>query len=452
MIQSWLQKLLFLIFIGALCFSLAGFRDAYETQSENSVYFGQGLSILEQERNRLVYKELLEAQNMTFSGGDFMAQKLREANISEEIQKIIIEKLDPVFPLNRIRPGQNFTLLWSSSEPRNLVAINIPINSKTYLLLEAENGFVPEQRNRSLVSKVKHVDGIINTTFSEAADEFDIPDSIYHAYLRLMSFDISFQLDIRAGTEFAILFEELYDNKGDLVDYGDIWVATLKLYDNREFTYYRYQDAEGNVDYFARDGKTARKALLKTPIPTRISSTFGARRHPILGYTKQHKGIDFAAPEGTFIYAAGDGKIIARGFNRNGYGRYLIIQHKQRYSTLYAHMYGFGRNRVDGDSRIREGKTIQQGDIIGRVGTTGRSTGPHLHFEIRHNQRHINPLSTNFKPVRNITGAEYNRFLEASLYLEHISKFEDENKAYGFSLVDWLRYRKYIAAIRANHL
>ncbi len=469
MIQNWMQKLLFLGFVILLCFAVAGFRNTEPTKVTHSVYFGQGLSILEQTRDRFVYKELLTAETMTVLEDEFMAQKLSDANIDNETQNLIISKLNPVFPLNKIRVGQKITVLWnnndadanenidadenSNEDSRKLVAINIPIDSTEYLLLEAENDFEPQKRTKSLVTKIKHVDGIINTNFSEAAKEFDIPTNIHYEFLELMSFDISFQQDIRVGTEFAILFEELYDNKGNLVDYGDIWMATLKLYDDREFTYYRYQNQDGEADYYARDGKTARKSLLKTPVSNRrISSGFGARRHPILGYTRQHKGIDFAAPEGTFIKAAGDGRIVARGFNARGYGRYLIIRHAGSYSTMYGHMYGFGRNRADGDRRIREGKTVKQGDVIGRVGSTGLSTGPHLHYEIRRNNRQINPLTQDFKPSAQLKDVEYTRFLESSLYLDHISKFEDESDVYGFNFKDWLRYRKYIAAIRANHL
>ena len=462
MIQNWMQKLLFLAFVILLCFAVAGFRNTETTNLKHSVYFGQGLSILEQTRDRFVYKELLTAETMTVLEGENMAEKLRDANIDTETQLLIIDKLNPVFPLNKISVGQEIIVLWNNidadtnkdvdndAETRQLVAINIPIDSTEYLLLEAENDFEPQKRTKSLVTKIRHVDGIINTNFSEAAQEFDIPTNIHYEYLELMSFDISFQQDIRVGTEFAILFEELYDNKGNLVGHGNIWMATLKLYDDREFTYYRYQNQDGEADYYARDGKTARKSLLKSPVNSRISSGFGLRRHPILGYTRQHKGIDFAAPEGTFIKAAGDGRIVARNYNRNGYGRYLIIQHAGSYSTMYAHMYGFGRNRADGDRRIREGKTVKQGDVIGRVGSTGLSTGPHLHYEIRRNNRQINPLTQDFKPSAQLKDVEYTRFLESSLYLDHISKFEDESDVYGFNFKDWLRYRKYIAAIRGE--
>ena len=447
-----LQKLLFLVFVSAMCLGVAGFVPTDSLQVKNSIYFGQGLTILEQQRDRFVYKELLSTQELVINEGEFLAQKLRIADIEGEQQVMIIKKLNPVFPVSKIQPGQKIILLRTSAETKSLVAIKIPVDVKSYWLLEAETGFNPEKREKSLVSKVKHVDGIINTTFSEAASEFDVPDDIYHAYLGLMSFDISFQLDIRAGTQFAILYEELYNNEGELVDYGDIWLARLTLPDNREFVYYRYENQEGDTDYYSRDGKTARKLLLKSPINTRISSPYGLRRHPILGYTKLHRGVDFAAAQGTFIYAAGDGKVLARGFNANGYGRYIMLQHKQGYVTLYGHMYGFGRNKRDGDRRIREGRTVKQGDVIGRVGSTGRSTGPHLHFEIRRYDKHLNPLRVKFKPSQSLSGTEYDRFLQGSLYLDHISKVQDETDAYGFKLSEWLLYRKSIAAIRANNL
>jgi murein DD-endopeptidase MepM/ murein hydrolase activator NlpD len=149
---------------------------------------------------------------------------------------------------------------------------------------------------------------------------------------------------------------------------------------------YRYKTRDGTVDYFNRQGESIRKALLRTPIDgARVSSKFGMRRHPILGFSKMHAGMDFAAPTGTPIYAAGNGVVEEIG-QKNGFGNYIRIKHNQQIATAYAHLSKFG-----GD--MRRGGRVQQGDIIGYVGTTGRSTGPHLHYEVLRGGRQINPMS-----------------------------------------------------------
>ncbi|MBO6838055.1 MAG: M23 family metallopeptidase, partial [Alphaproteobacteria bacterium] len=165
----------------------------------------------------------------------------------------------------------------------------------------------------------------------------------------------------------------------------------------------QFQDDDGRIDYYDAKGQSVRRALLRTPVEgARISSGFGKRKHPILGYTKMHKGLDFAAPSGTPIYAAGDGVVEAAGWN-GGYGRYIRIRHNGTYSTAYAHL-----SRID--SRIKPGARVDQRQIIGYVGTSGRSTGPHLHYEVHVNGRQTNPLGVKLPTGKTLAGAELARF------------------------------------------
>jgi murein DD-endopeptidase MepM/ murein hydrolase activator NlpD len=177
---------------------------------------------------------------------------------------------------------------------------------------------------------------------------------------------------------------------------------------------YRHATGDGLTDYFDAQGRSARKALMRTPIDgARLSSRYGKRRHPVLGYTRMHRGVDFAASRGTPIYAAGNGSITHAGRN-GGYGKYVRIRHNGRYSTAYAHMSRYGRG-------IRRGRRVSQGRIIGYVGSTGRSTGPHLHYEILSEGRQVNPLTLKMPSGRKLAGAELDRYHNARARLEGLA-------------------------------
>lgn len=195
-------------------------------------------------------------------------------------------------------------------------------------------------------------------------------------------YDIDFQRDLRIGDKFEVLVEEYFSQDGKRVKDGNVIFSAIKLRD-REINMYMYEH-KGNVQYFSPKGYSVKKSLLKTPIHgARVSSRYGMRRHPVLGYSKMHKGVDFAARRGTPILAAGSGKITYMG-RRGGYGNYVRIRHNSRYSTAYAHASRFNK-------RFKKGSKVKQGDVIAYVGTTGRSTGPHLHFEVLVNGKQINP-------------------------------------------------------------
>jgi murein DD-endopeptidase MepM/ murein hydrolase activator NlpD len=219
----------------------------------------------------------------------------------------------------------------------------------------------------------------------------------------MFSWDVDFQRDLRAGDGFETMFEEvsLEDGSG-AVRGGDVLYAGLTL-SGEILDAYRFEVEDGEVEYFDRTGRSLRKFLMRTPVDgARLSSGFGMRRHPILGYSRMHKGVDFAAPSGTPIYAAGAGRVVSAGRN-GGYGNYIRLRHSGEYSTAYAHLSRFAKG-------IRAGSRIQQGQVIGYVGTTGRSTGPHLHYEILRNDAQINPLSVRQPPNTQLAGADLERF------------------------------------------
>jgi murein DD-endopeptidase MepM/ murein hydrolase activator NlpD len=223
----------------------------------------------------------------------------------------------------------------------------------------------------------------IEGSLYESGIKAGIPASTMSALVKALSFGIDFQREIQPGNSFKVMYEVMRNPEGVLARTGDVLYAEVQL-DDRVVPVYRYKYSDGRTEYYDRKGNSVRKTLMKTPInAARISSGFGMRRHPVLGYSKMHKGMDFAAPTGTPIYAAGDGVVIERGW-KNGYGNYIRLRHNGTLQTAYAHMSRF-------NSSVTRGSRVKQGQVIGYVGSTGRSTGPHLHFEILVNNVQVNP-------------------------------------------------------------
>jgi murein DD-endopeptidase MepM/ murein hydrolase activator NlpD len=210
-----------------------------------------------------------------------------------------------------------------------------------------------------------------------------MPDNLTMELASIFGWDIDFALDIRKGDHFTVIHEELFLN-GKKVKNGNIIAADFTN-NGKTYRAVQYKDPKGHTNYFTPTGSSMRKAFLRTPVEfSRISSRYGMRRHPTLNRMRAHKGVDYASPRGTPIRATGDGKIVHRA-RKGGYGKVVIIRHGNRYQTLYAHMSNYNR-------KARLGKHVKQGQIIGYVGSTGRATGPHLHYEFRVHGVHRNPL------------------------------------------------------------
>ena len=236
--------------------------------------------------------------------------------------------------------------------------------------------------------------GIIKNSLYNSSIKIGVDPEIIIEFARIFGFEIDFQRDIRANDEFKIFYERFEDDQGDFYKNGNIIFAYLKN-NGREISLYRFKDDENMIGYYTPDGKSIEKALMKTPINgARLSSTFGFRKHPILGYNKLHQGTDFAAPRGTPIMASGSG-IIERASWYGAYGKYVRIRHNSTYKTAYAHLSRFGKN-------IRTGARVQQGQIVGYVGSTGRSTGPHLHYEVLVNNKRVNSQKLNLPSGKNL--------------------------------------------------
>ncbi len=273
-------------------------------------------------------------------------------------------------------------------------------------------------------SKSKHIlkySATIKNGLYVDGTEAGISPNIMINMINLYSFDVDFQRDIHSGDQFEILFESYYDDKGNRVKDGDVLFASLDLKTKTTIDMYLHKSGNRN-EYFDAKGRSVRKSLLKTPINgARISSGFGARKHPILGYTKVHKGIDFAAPTGTPIFAAGSGTITYYGV-KGGYGNFVQIRHNADYSTAYGHASRFKKG-------LRVGSKVSQGDVVAYVGTTGRSTGPHLHYEILYKGGAVNPSKVKSTSGLTLTGKELQRFMASKGQIDgYLKNTPNQNK------------------------
>ena len=363
-------------------------------------------------RNPPIIKHLVVAR------GDTLMALLVEAGVPRGEAQAAITAVSRVYRPRGIKPGLRVTVTRRADGPGDpplLRALDLAVDAKRRIALRRNDAgaFQAESIERRLTARAVQAGGVIKSSLYLAGQRAQVPPGVLAKLIRIFSFDVDFQRDVRSGDSFAVMFERLHDETGAAVAEGAILIAEMVLRGKRmRLTRHRAQD--GSVDYFDAKGRSVRQALVLTPIDgARISSGFGRRRHPILGYTKMHRGTDFAAPSGTPVYAAGRGVVETAG--RNGaYGRYIRIRHNATYKTAYAHLKGYARG-------IKRGKRLEQGQVIGYVGSSGRSTGPHLHYEILRNGKQINPKRLNLPSGRTLKGAELARFQAAHQALERRS-------------------------------
>ena len=279
----------------------------------------------------------------------------------------------------------NQKILFKIDKKDNTKIVNfiIEIDKKKNILFQRSNyeTFISKIIEKNLIKTITYKEGIIKSSLYNAAIKNEIKPNTIIEFARLYGFQVDFQRDIWKNDSFQIIYEEFKNEEGLVIETGNIIYANLNV-QNEDLKLYKFE-YEDKIDYFDENGKSIRKTLMKTPINgARLSSSFGKRKHPILGFTKMHTGTDFAAPKGTPIMASGDGIIIKSSWCGGG-GNCVKIKHNSVYQTVYAHMSKFGRG-------IKKGVRVKQGQIIGYVGSTGLSTGPHLHYEVIENGKKIN--------------------------------------------------------------
>ncbi|MDD3517286.1 MAG: peptidoglycan DD-metalloendopeptidase family protein [Chromatiales bacterium] len=337
-------------------------------------------------------------EEITVRRGDTLSSIFSRLEIHRQLPAVLALGKS-VADLRSIHPGQRIGV---RKDGDGLAELTYEPNPRERLvIIRTDDGFQARNESIEVQTRIKHAIGVIEHSLFLAGQEAGLSDKLIMELAAIFGWDVDFALDIRRGDRFTVIYEEQYQN-GERLNDGPI-IAAEFVNQGRTYRALRYTTPDGRSNYYNPDGLAMRKAFLRTPVEfSRISSRFGARRHPVLSTMRQHKGVDYAAPTGTPIRSAGDGRIVFRG-KKGGYGNVVIIQHGERYRTLYAHMSRFGKSTA-------VGSRVNQGQIIGYIGMTGMATGPHLHYEFHVNGVHKDPLTVKLpgaEPLPKAQIAEY---------------------------------------------
>ncbi|WP_438281913.1 peptidoglycan DD-metalloendopeptidase family protein [Pseudomonas alabamensis] len=344
-------------------------------------------------------------REVTVARGDTLSTLFAKVGLPANAVHDLLASNKQAKQFSQLKHGQ--VLQFEFDKDGALALLHTKVNNlESIRLARTDKGFTFEREISKPVVRTAYAHGVINSSLAASAQRAGLSHSMTMDMARVLGYDIDFAQDIRPGDEFDVVYEQKVMD-GKVVGTGNILSARFT---NRGKTYtaVRYTNKQGNTSYYTADGNSLRKAFIRTPVDfARISSRFSAgRKHPILNKIRAHKGVDYAAPRGTPIKAAGDGKVLLAG-RRGGYGNTVIIKHGNAYQTLYGHMQGFAKG-------VTTGSTVKQGQVIGYIGTTGLSTGPHLHYEFQVNGVHVDPLSQKVPMADPIAKAERQRFLQQS--------------------------------------
>ena len=333
---------------------------------------------------------------------DTIESILKKFSVKRDEIAFVVKKIKKQ-KLSNISPGQKIQfILKKSSNGKDLeiFRINYPISKTTFVRIDKRKDGINITKNiTQLFKKNVVVEGRISNNLYSSATSSGMEPSIIIEFARIFGFEVDFQRDIRKGDKFQVMYERYFDDRNKQIKTGKILYAYLNV-NNQKIKLYRFE-TKNDFDFYDEKGRSIRKALMKTPINgARLSSPFGNRKHPILGFTKHHNGTDFAAPTGTPIMASGNGTVIKAGWCGNG-GNCVRIRHNSSYTTGYGHM-----------SKIatRNGRRVRQGQVIGYVGNTGMSTGPHLHYTVSYNGKFVNSQKLKLPSGKTLSGDERKKF------------------------------------------
>jgi murein DD-endopeptidase MepM/ murein hydrolase activator NlpD len=357
----------------------------------------------------------VEKSEVKLAKGDTITDLLTGLELERDDVARAVSALKPHINTRRLQAGQTFhvTLERPVDAGASPILRNLTIRpeARRQVMLERDGTGVYRATEKvfEILKRVRHVAVGIEDSLIESAQKAEVPRGALGDMLHAFAWDVSFQHDLKEGDRFAALFEQAYTEDGRRVGAGRLLWAKLTTGGGKQsFSVYRFKPKSGRDFFYTPKGESVVRALLRTPLDLArltISSAFGKRRHPLLGFTRMHEGVDFPAPRGTPVLAAGDGRVVQAGRN-GGYGNWVKIVHSKALSTGYAHLQRIARG-------IRAGMRVRQNQVIGFVGSTGLSTGPHLHFELRRNGRPVNPLSVAHRSLRaRLAGSELTRFMK----------------------------------------
>lgn len=344
-------------------------------------------------------------REITIKSGDVLSLVMEKQGVGNTETNMIIKAMKEYYDPRNLKAGQKIEMHFDEVRGniqrfREMEMKLDPI--KTLIVARAGENFRARIDEKKVEKVVRAKQAAVKVSLYGSAAKAGIPQGVVAEAIRIFSWNVDFQRDIRPNDTLEIMYESYETKSGYVAKNGNILYAKLTL-SGREIPLYRYEMKDGHVDYFQPNGRSIKRTLMRTPIDgARMSSGFGMRRHPVLGYNKMHKGVDFAAPTGTPIYAAGDGVIELAG-RKGAYGKYVRIRHNSQLKTAYAHM-----SRIK--SGVKPGVRVTQGQVIGYVGTTGRSTGPHLHYEVLSSGRQVNPRSVDLPVGEELEGGDMDRF------------------------------------------
>ena len=379
---------------------------AYEKENYkkiiNNIYFKKTIEYFLDDLNPKYTDKTYNVQ-----AGDSLEKILIRHSVKKDEIQLIQKKISKENTKITLKVGQeiNFTFENSTNNQKKINSLIIPVSKthKVHIKKNIETGIL-ELKNivTNLSKKIKFKESRITNSLYKTAINLGVKPNLIVDFARIYGFQVDFQRDIRKNDRFQILYEIFENDKGEAIETGNIIFANLKLSGN-DLPLYFFIDKKKKTGHYDDNGKSAKKALMKTPINgARLSSSFGLRKHPILGYNKMHRGTDFAAPMGTPIMASGDGVVIRARWCGGG-GNCIKIKHNSTYSTVYAHLSKFAKS-------VKTGARVRQGQIIGYVGSTGMSTGPHLHYEVIENGKKINSQTLKLPSGRKLKGKDRKLF------------------------------------------
>ncbi len=372
----------------------------------------------------------VETRTLQFKAGETLTEVLTDAGVSMEDATAVVDAMRPHFNPRNIRAGQTFEatfgtapatvgprpIAYTGNEPpneRKLLSLSFApsIENQITVKLTPPQGYIAETVQRKFNERYQRASAKIDSSLYLAAMRAGIPANVVVDLIRMFSYEVDFQRDVQPGDEFEVVFSRFYGEDGKIAKTGDILSASMTL-SGKKHALYRFE-SNGEEEYFDEGGQSAKSMLMKTPVDgARISSRFGRRFHPVLGYTRMHKGIDFAVPTGTPVMAAGGGVVVHAAYT-SGFVNLVILQHANGYQTAYGHLSRFA-------SGVKKGARVRQGQIVAYSGSTGISTGPHLHYEVRVNGSQLNPTNLKMANGRTLTGQERTTFLKERARIDQV--------------------------------
>ena len=405
-----LQEFAYFIWLILLIFIAVFVTYFYDTNKSNQIYF------LQKSFDNIYLKKSIKSITSEFKpryltieykvqSGDTYENIINNINIPKSEREKFLQAVKKINQIKSLQQNQKIFIKIDRKDNIKIVEFKVEINKKKDAVFLRDSNladFYSKIIEKNLTKVILFKEGVIKNSLYSTAIKLGIQPNIVIEFARLYGFQVDFQRDIWKGDTFQIIYEQFQNEDGSLVENGDIIFSNLNVQGN-DLKLYKFELSKKGFDYFDENGKSMKKTLMKTPINgARLSSPFGKRKHPILGFTKMHTGTDFAAPTGTPIMASGDG-VVTRAQWCGGGGNCVKIKHNSVYQTVYAHMSKFGRG-------IKKGVRVKQGQIIGYVGSTGLSTGPHLHYEVIENGRKINSQKLKLPSGKTLKGKQRKEF------------------------------------------